>query len=193
MIEYPKDATPLNYEELKGLKLPHITNREELDFWEAQNIAQAQDWAQTLRQKDLLNPKFICTAHKKMFSDVWTWAGKYRKTEKNIGALPHLIETQVHSLCDDAKAWVEYNSYHPDEIVARFHHCMVAIHPFPNGNGRHARFMADLILKKLFNKKPFSWGGRTLVTASETRQTYIQSLKAADDHDYSMLLAFVRS
>jgi Fic-DOC domain mobile mystery protein B len=149
LIEYEKDATPLDYYELMGLKLPHITTRQQLDVWETQNIAEAQSWAQNLRQKDLLTPKFISTVHRKMFSDVWTWAGKYRKTEKNIGVLPHLIETRVHALCEEANGWLEYNSYNPDEFAARLHHRLVTIHPFVNGNGRHARFMADLVIEKI--------------------------------------------
>ncbi len=128
-----------------------------------------------------------------MFSDVWGWAGKYRRTEKNLGVLPHLIETEVYSLCEEAKGWQEYNSYESDEFAARFHHRLVAIHPFSNGNGRHSRFVADLILEKIFERPLFSWGGKNLVEATKTRQAYIQSLKAADDHDYSLLLSFVRS
>ena len=193
MIEYEKDATPLEPDEMKGLKLSHITNRGQLDLWEAQNIGEAQIWAKSLRQTDILTPKFLCTVHKRMFADVWTWAGKYRKTEKNIGVLPHLIETQVHALCDEADGWLEYQSYEPDEFAARFHHRLVAIHPFSNGNGRHSRFVADLILEKIFGVSPFTWGGKNLVGPTETRRTYISALKAADDYDYSLLLAFVRS
>ncbi len=193
MIEYHEDATPLEYEELQGLLLDHITTRADLDFWEAQNIAEAQIWSQGLKKKNLLSPKFICQAHKKMFGTVWEWAGKYRKTEKNIGIPARRIETEVHTLCEDAKAWVEFEIYPSDEFAARFHHRLVAIHPFSNGNGRHARFMADLILEKLLNAKPFTWGGKNLVRADDIRQAYIQALKAADGHDYSLLMAFVRS
>ncbi|HCY83849.1 MAG TPA: mobile mystery protein B [Desulfobacteraceae bacterium] len=193
MIKYDKNATPLEPDELKGLKLSHITTRQQLDFWEAHNISEARIWIKGIRHKDILTPEFLCTLHRKMFSDVWKWAGKYRNTEKNLGVLPHLIETQVYALCEEANGWLEYESYSPDEVVARFHHRLVAIHPFPNGNGRHARFIADLILEKIFEKAPFSWGGKNLAAPSEIRQAYIQALKAADDHDYSLLLAFVRS
>lgn len=193
MIEYEKDATSLEPEEIKGLKLSHITSRSQLDFWEAQNILEAQIWAKGLRHRDFFTPKFLCTVHQKMFSDVWRWAGKYRRTEKNLGVLPHLIETEVYALCEDVKAWQEYNAYGADEFAARFHHRLVAIHPFSNGNGRHSRFIADLILEKLFECPPFSWGGNNLTDATETRQAYIQALKAADEHDYSLLLSFARS
>jgi len=193
MIEYEKDATPLEPDEIKGLKLSHITSRGQLDFWEAQNISQAQIWARGLRHKDFFTPQFLCTVHKKMFADIWVWAGKYRKTEKNLGVLPHLIETEVYALCEEANGWLPYNAYGPDEFAARFHHRLVAIRPFSNGNGRHSRVVADLILEKIFGKPPFSWGGKNLVEATKTRQAYIQSLKDADDHDYSRLLSFVRS
>ncbi len=194
MIKYEKDATPLDFEEAKDLKLSHVITQQQLDFWEARNIVEAQLWAKQIKKvSNLISSDFLCTVHRKMFSDVWAWAGKFRKTQKNLGVLPHLIETQVYALCEEANGWMEYNAYNPDEMAARFHHRLVAIHPFANGNGRHARFMADLILEKLFGEMPFSWGGKNLVKASETRKAYIRALKASDNHDYSLLLEFVRS
>jgi len=194
MIDYPDDATPLDPDEIKGLKSTHISTRQELDRWEAENIQEAMAWGQKLKKKEILNPKFICNLHKRMFSDVWAWAGKYRETKKNIGVLPHMIEIELHSLCDDAQAWLEYHTFPPDEFAARFHHKLVFIHPFPNGNGRHSRYMTDLILYKIFNVKMFSWGGKAdLTQMGSIRGKYIEALKAADDYDYSLLLKFVRS
>jgi Fic-DOC domain mobile mystery protein B len=194
MIDYADGATPLEPDEIKGLKLTHISNRQELDYWEAQNIQEAMVWGQTFKKKDILNTKFICNLHKRMFSDVWSWAGKYRKTEKNIGVPSHTIEVNLQTLCDDAEAWLKYNTFSPDEFAARFHHRLVFIHPFSNGNGRHSRYMADLILDKVFSVMMFSWGNRAdLVHVGDARKRYIAALKAADDHDYSLLLKFVRS
>jgi Fic-DOC domain mobile mystery protein B len=193
MIDYADGATPLDYDELKGLLPTHITTRNELDFLEMENINQAIIWSDKLKTNDILNIKFICKLHKQMFSNVWKWAGKFRKSKKNIG-IPYIqIEVELQTLCDDSHAWIEYDTYPPDEFAARFHHRLVFIHPFSNGNGRHARLMADLILEKLFTTEVFSWGGESLANYNKTREEYITALKMADKHDYSLLLEFVRS
>ncbi len=193
MIEYDDGATPLDYDELKGLLPTHITTRGELDFLEMGNINQAIIWSESLKTTDIINVKFICKLHEKMFSNVWKWAGKFRKSQKNIG-IPYIqIEVELKTLCDDAQAWAEYITYSPDEFAVRFHHRLVFIHSFSNGNGRHARLMADLILEKLFTTKAFSWGGENLANHDKIRKEYIKALKMADEHDYSLLLEFVRS
>lgn len=193
MIESADGATPLDYNELNGLLPTHITTRGELDFLEMENIKQAIMWSENLKTTDILNIEFICKLHKKMFSNVWRWAGKFRKSQKNIG-IPYIhIEVELQTLCDDTQTWTEYNTYSPDEFAARFHHRLVFIHPFSNGNGRHARLMADLILEKLFAAEVFSWGGESLANHKKSREEYIKALKIADEHDYSLLLEFVRS
>ena len=193
MIEYADGVTPLDYEELKGLLPTHITTRGELDFLEMENINQAIIWSENLKTNDILNTEFICKLHKKMFSNVWKWAGKYRKSKKNIG-IPYIqIAVELQTLCDDSQTWIDYDTYSPDEFAARFHHRLVFIHPFSNGNGRHARLMADLILEKIFTTKIFSWGGESLANHNKIRKEYIKALKLADEHDYSLLLEFVRS
>ena len=128
-----------------------------------------------------------------MFGNVWKWAGKYRTSEKNIGVICYHISTEVKKLCDDVSTWVEFKSYSKDEIAARLHHRLVKVHPFANGNGRHARLVSDLLLEKALGKPVFSWGSVNLVKASETRSQYIASLREADKGDYANLLAFVRS
>jgi Fic-DOC domain mobile mystery protein B len=193
MIAHADGATPLGYDELKGLLPTHITTRGELDFLEMENINQAIIWSENLKTTDILNINFICKLHKKMFCNVWKWAGKFRKIQKNIGIPYTQIEVELQILCDDAQAWTEHDTYSPDEFAARFHHRLVFIHPFSNGNGRHARLMADLILEKLFTVKIFSWGGVNLIDHNKNREEYIRALKLADDHDYSLLLKFVRS
>ena len=193
MIKYADGATPLDYDELTGLLLTHITTRGELDRWEMENINQALLWIENLKRKSFFSINFICMLHKKMFSDVWKWAGKFRRSDKNLGIPFHQITVEIQTLCDDAKAWLKYNTYSPDEFAARFHHRLVFIHPFVNGNGRHSRLMADLILEKIFNIKPFSWGGTILAEQGQTRIKYIKALQMADNHDYSLLLEFVRA
>jgi len=192
-ITYSDDATPLEYEEMQGLLLTHITTRSELDRWEMDNINRAHQWLDQLKHQKILNKDFICLLHKKMFGDVWQWAGQFRKTNKNIGIAWVKITVELKLLCDDANAWIEFNTYKPDEFAARFHHRLVFIHPFANGNGRHARLIADLILEKLFNEQPFTWGRILLTKQGDSRSSYIKALKAADNHDYSLLMAFVRS
>ncbi len=193
MIEYADGATPLDYEGLKGLLPTHITTRGELDFLEMENINQAIIWSENLKTNDILNIEFICKLHKKMFSNVWNWAGKFRKSKKNIG-IPYIqIAVELQKLCDDSQAWLEYDTYPPDEFAVRFHHRLVFIHPFSNGNGRHARLMADLILEKLFTTEVFSWGEQSIANNNKIREKYIKALKLADEHDYSQLLEFVRS
>ena len=188
MIDPADGATPLEYDEIKGLIPTHITTKGELDALELENIARAAAWMQTIKADKILNPDFNCLLHEKMFCDVWKWAGKYRKTEKNID-----IPIEVLKLCDEADGWIEYDVYPPDEFAARFHHRLVFIHPFSNGNGRHARLMADLILEKIFNKAPFSWGKINLAKKADVRTMYIRALKKADEYDYGALLKFVRS
>ena len=192
-IEYPAGATPLDPDETGGLLLSHITTREELNHWEQLNIGEAEEWAFSRRHKDLLSQPFICRLHKKMFSSVWAWAGQFRKSTKNIGVQPWQIGVEVNQLCQDTSEWIESATYSPDEICIRFHHKLVCKHPFVNGNGRHARLMADLLSKQTFNKEPFTWGRKDLVGPEESRGAYITALQAADEHNYSLLLKFARA
>jgi Fic-DOC domain mobile mystery protein B len=192
-IDYADGATPLDYDEMGGLLLTHITTRAELDRWEMDNINQAYQWSDGLKHKNILNEDFLCLLHKKMFGNVWKWAGQFRKSDKNIGIPWVEVAVELKLLCDDASAWLDFNTYPPDEFAARFHHRLVYIHPFANGNGRHARLMADLVLEKLFAALPFTWGDANLTKQGEIRAAYICALRAADDQDYSLLLKFVRS
>jgi len=192
-IDYPEGATPLDPDETKGLLLTHITTRGELDRWEQENIRQAYQWADNLKKTDFFNKDFICRLHKKMFGNVWKWAGEFRKSNKNIGVYWQEIAVELKQLCDDAKTWIEFETFPPDEFAVHFHHRLVRIHPFPNGNGRHARLMADMILEKIFKRPLFTWGSASLVKHTEIRKRYIEALKAADNHDYFLLMEFVRS
>lgn len=192
-FEYPPGATPLDPEEIDGLKLKHITTRGELDRWEQENIQDALSWLERRRKSDVLNEDFIRQLHEKMFGKVWKWAGEFRRTNKNIGVEWPFIAVQLRQLLGDARIWIEQSSYVPDEIAYRLHHKLVWIHLFPNGNGRHARLMADVILAEHFKVEPFTWGSGNLADAGKIRKQYIDALKAADDHDYSLLNQFVRS
>ena len=190
LFAQPEDATPLTPEERRDL-IPNLAFRRELNEAEQENIARAQDWALG-RRRDLLSEKFIRDLHKRMLGDVWRWAGNFRITERNLGIPFYEIPTALRQLLDDVKAWVEYKTFPPDEITVRFHHRLVQIHPFPNGNGRHARLMADLLIMQLGQDR-FPWGRANLQQAGDVRRRYIDALRAADNHDIAPLLAFARS
>lgn len=192
-IKYPEGATPLDKEEMKSLKLPHITSREQLNKWEQENILTADLKYFSRKHLNVLSETFLLRLNREMFGTVWKWAGKYQTSEKNIGVAEWDVGLKVRELCEDIKIWIVSKTDSADEIAARFHHRLVFIHPFANGNGRHARMMADLILVNLLDKPRFTWGRNDLVNSGETRQKYLEALRAADRRDYSLLNKFVRS
>lgn len=184
-------ATPLTLDEMEGLIPSYITLRRELNEAEQANILEAEAWAFS-RKLDVLEEKPLKGLHKRMFGRVWRWAGEFRITERNLGVNPHLISVHLRNLLDDCCYWIDHGTYQPDEIAARFHHRLVLIHPFPNGNGRHARLATDVLLTGLGQPR-FSWGRTNLINAGETRQAYVAALRAADGHNIGPLLGFVRS
>ena len=183
--------TDLTEEEREGLIPSYITLRSELNEAEQANILEAEEWA-FARKRDLLEEKFLNNLHQRMYGNVWGWAGQYRTTGKNIGIDAYRIPTELQQLLDDCRYWIENGTYENDEIAARFHNRLVSIHCYPNGNGRHARLAADLLLKSMGLER-FSWGRKNLVDVGETRKRYIAALQAADEHDIGPLLKFVRS
>lgn len=192
-LEYVPGATPLDEEELAGLIPDHVTSRVQLNELEQANILSAEAWTNKVRIKRVTDREFLLRLHKQMFGSVWQWAGKFRLTEKNIGVAPNQIAVMLLNLCRDVDTWVEHKTYLPDEIAVRFHHRLVAIHPFSNGNGRHARMAADLLLEHTLRAPRFTWGSTTLIESGETRTRYIDALRSADDNDYEPLSRFVRS
>ena len=192
MFDEPEGATPLDPNEIDGLKFTHITTRGELDELEQANITQGLRWLARRRRRDILTDDFVRILHIRLFGDVWEWAGTYRLREKNIGIDPVQIAEQLRYLLDDARYWAENDTYPPLEAAARFHHRMVQIHPFPNGNGRHARISADIYLEQYFRQGPIEWAsGFDLQADNDRRAAYIAALRAADAGDYGPLLEFV--
>jgi len=189
----PQDdaGTELTEEEREALIPSYITLCSELNEAEQANILQGEQWA-FARKRDVLDEKFLNNLHKRMYSNVWRWAGQYRSSGKNIGVDAYCIPTELRQLLDDCRYWIENNTYEPDEIAVRFHHKLIWIHLYPNGNGRHARLAADLLLKSMGLER-FSWGGKNLVDDEKTRKRYIAALHAADEHDLGPLLEFVCS
>jgi Fic-DOC domain mobile mystery protein B len=195
-FDYPEGATPLSPDHAADLIPTHITTREELNIWEQENIYEAMEWLNKTKPKDILNEAFTKKLHNRMFGNVWRWAGRFRLEElrdTNIGVPCYRIPQDLHNLFEDAKVWIEKESYAADEIGARFHHRLVSIHPFANGNGRHARLMGDLLNENVLRQPRYTWGGADLSGAGSLRDTYIQALRAADELDYAPLLRFARS
>jgi len=194
-INYIDGQTPLSEEEKDGLKIPSITTREELDEFEQLNVEKAIQWTfgKKIKAEELLSEKFIKDLHKRMYGEVWKWAGSFRNSEKNIGIKSYLIPVQLKQLLDDAQFWFQNNTFPPVEIAIRFKHELVSIHCFPNGNGRHSRLMADLIMEKLFGEQFLSWGSSNLVNVTDKRKDYISALKLADKRQIEPLISFAKS
>ena len=184
-------ATPLAPSERDGLTPTHVTLKSELNELEQQNIATADVWTLS-RRHYIFRERFLKSLHRRMFNRVWRWAGTFRTTERNLGVKPYSIETELRKAIDDAHYWVENKTYPHDELAVRFHHRLVSVHPFPNGNGRWSRLVADTLITQLGGAR-FTWGGADLRAAGKARDTYITALKAADNHDLERLIAFARS
>ena len=191
-FEYPAGATPLDPDEAAGLIPSQIANQGQLNAWEYQNVAEGRAWALSREHKNMLAHNFAFELHRHMFNKTWKWAGSQRKKETTPGIDPAQIPTQLKKLFDDVAYQVEHKSMPIDEIAARFHHRLTQIHPFPNGNGRHARLMTDILLKAN-GAEPFDWGDDNLAAPGEVRDRYIAALRAADDRVHAPLLNFVRS
>jgi Fic-DOC domain mobile mystery protein B len=194
-LEYINGQTPIEEEEIQGLLINTITTRGELDEFEQKNIEEAIQWTmqRSFKKEMVLTESFIRSLHKRMYGKVWAWAGKFRKTERNIGINSKQISVSLKNLLDDTLFWLENNTYPPDEIAVRFKHRLVSIHCFPNGNGRHSRLMADIIIEKICKEPRFTWGEGDLSKKSQIRDEYIAAVKEADKNNYQPLLAFARS
>ncbi|MDQ2994395.1 MAG: mobile mystery protein B [Pseudomonadota bacterium] len=190
-FEYPEGATPLEYEESIELIPTHITMHSELNEWEASNISEAVSWLENTKSHTL-SEVFIKKLHHKMFNHTWKWAGKFRKTNKNIGVEWYEISQYLFNLLEDTKTQIQNASYSTEEIAIRFHHRLVQIHCFPNGNGRHARCASNKLAKEL-QIPDFTWGSINLTNPSEIRGKYIKALQCADKHSYDALIQFARS
>ena len=195
MFEYPPGATPLDLDEANGLLARHITTQNQLNEWEQINILAAEKWVnrQQFKAEATTNTEFAKQLHKRMFNNTWSWAGEFRRSNKNIGVDWQTISVELKVLFDNLRYQLENRSYEIDELVTRFHHRLVVIHPFANGNGRHARMMTDIVLLSQGCER-FSWGsGNNIAQISPIRANYIAALHAADKRDYSPLIFFVRS
>ena len=169
--------------------------KDSVDEFEQQNIEEAIQWVLTksFSAKTILTEQFVKNLHKRMYGDVWAWAGSFRKTNKNIGVDKWQIPTTLKTLLDDTLYWIEHSTFLPEEIAVRFKHRLVSIHCFPNGNGRHSRLMADIIIDKIFKLPIFTWGSEDLVKQSKTRTKYLNAIREAYKDNYESLKSFARS
>ena len=191
IFETDDNSTPLTEEEKQQLKAKWSTTRAELNELETKGIADTDSWLRK-NKTDILNETFIKNLHKKMFGNIWKWAGSFRTSERNIGVAPYEIQPKLRILLDDVKFWIDNQTFSPKEIAIRFHHRLVQIHPFPNGNGRISRLMADLLMKH-FGLPALNWGSGNLTEISELRKEYISALREADSGSYSLLLTFIEN
>ena len=191
--DLPNGATPLDADELHGLIPTHLVSRNQLNEWEERNIQAALSWIERQRQLRPLEEAWLRRLHREMFAQTWRWAGQYRSSDKSIGADWRQIRMQLPALLGDISFQVKHLVEEPDLIAVGFHHRLVSIHPFPNGNGRHARLIADVLVEQLGAPR-FSWGGSSaLVNLTALRQDYIAALRQADRGDLTALLAFARA
>jgi len=193
-VEYINGQTPLDEDEKDGLLIPTITTRGELDEFEQLNIEKAIEWSikNKFKIENILTEDFIKNLHRRMLSDVWQWAGEFRRSDKNIGVDKYKIGIELRNLIDDCKYWVEQGAYPPDEIAIRFSHRVVQIHLFPNGNGRHSRLIGDIIVNDGFERPVFTWGQSDLLHKGEARTIYLSALREADQGNYRELIKFSR-
>jgi Fic-DOC domain mobile mystery protein B len=194
-LDYKEGQTPLSEEEKEGLLITTITTHGELDEFEQMNIEKAVEWTMTKKFKKeyIISDEFVKELHYKMFNDVWAWAGKLRLSEKNLGVKFHAISTQLRLLNDDCLFWIENKTYTEEEIAIYYKHRIVNIHCFPNGNGRHSRLIADVIINQIFKKDFFTWSSTNLVNKGKQRNNYLNAIREADKQNIQPLIDFARS
>jgi Fic-DOC domain mobile mystery protein B len=194
-LEYIDGQTPIDEEEKEGLKIKTISSRGELNEFEQLNIQKAIEWSiiRNFTLDQVFTVDFIKEVHKQMFSEVWDWAGTFRKTNKNIGVDKHQIHSQLLNILDDCKYWIKNEIYPKDELAIRFKFRLVKVHPFPNGNGRHSRLCADILISHVLKEPIFTWGGKDLTEHNDNRTKYLEAIYKAEEEIFGPLIEFARS
>lgn len=193
-LDYTNGQTPIEEDEKEGLLITTITTRGELDEFEQLGVEKAMEWTMKRKRRfgvqQILTEEFVKELHKKMFDDIWKWAGQFRTSNKNLGVYKNQIRIEVKKLLDDCRYWIDHKVFAEDEIAVRFSHRIVTIHPFSNGNGRHSRLIADILVSHGFGLAPFSWGSKNLTAQGAARSAYLKALREADKNDYELLIKF---
>jgi len=194
-LDYIEGQTPLEEDDKEALLIPTIATRGELNEFEQQNIEQAVAWSlgRSFKADNVFTEAFLKTVHKRMYDNVWAWAGEFRHTNKNIGVDKWQIPTELRALLEDVKYWYTSGTYSSDECTIRFKHRLVSIHCFPNGNGRHSRLIADIVAEKIFKQPVYTWGAANLIKQADPRAAYLKAIKAADAGDIQPLIDFART
>jgi Fic-DOC domain mobile mystery protein B len=185
-------STPLDHDQIIGIRFSHLTTMGELDELEDLNIQKGLEWLNRQKDPNYLSTEFICKLHEKLFGDVWKWAGKFRTAEVNISKYrSYDVAPQLKNFFEDAKLWIQNGKMSWDEISAEMHHRLVTIHPFPNGNGRTTRIYTEYVQKR--NNQPVtSWMASLGKTPQLRRDHYIKALRSADKGDFELLTEFMR-
>jgi Fic-DOC domain mobile mystery protein B len=193
-FQYTLGATPLDPDEAAGLLPLHITTQADLNAWEQANIVLGDRWAARQKKRDLLDEGFVRDLHRQMFDRTWKWAGSFRQSNKNIGVDWPQVSVKLRDLLDNTRYQIENHVFNEDAVAVRFHHQLVLIHAFPNGNGRHARLMADLLITRL-GRPRLTWGGASasLTPVGAIRDRYLVALRLADQGQLDGLIEFARS
>ena len=193
-LDYTNGQTPIDEDEKEGLLIPTITTRGELDEFEQLGVEKAIEWTRKRKfgLQQILTEEFVRELHKKMFEDIWKWAGQFRTSNKNLGVDKNQICTEIKKLLDDCRYWIDHKVFAEDEIAVRFSYRIVTIHPFSNGNGRHSRLIADILVSHGFGRPTFSWGSINLTAQGAARSAYLKALRKADENEYQSLIEFAR-
>ena len=193
-LEYSDGQTPLSEDEKDGLLIPTITTRGDLDEFEQFGVENAIEWTRrrTISLPDILTEEFVLELHRHMFKNIWQWAGTFRTTNKNLGVDKNEIRTEIRKLLDDCRYWIDQQTFDKDEIAVRFSHRIVSIHPFVNGNGRHSRLIADILVSHGLGRPHFTWGSISLTAKDSARAAYLHALRQADALNYHELIQFAR-
>jgi len=185
-------ATPIEPDDADALIPAGIRTRDDLNAWEQVGIAAARSWALDRRRPlplpRVLDESFLRELHRRMFGATWRWAGSYRRTNTNIGVPWPTIVTARHEAIADARTWIDEETWSHEEMLARWHHRLVVIHPFPNGNGRWSRLATDLLARARAVPLP-TWGAS--LPAADTRRHYLEALRRADAGEFERLREFL--
>lgn len=187
---YPEGATPIDPDEANGLIPDHITLQRELNEWESQNIQKAVAWGFSRKRSHVLTVEFVKDLHRRMFDETWNWAGVFRRSDKNIGVPWTHVPEETRKLLDDAKYGLTESVYGVAEAAVRLHYRLVSIHLFPNGNGRHARLLADIVLYN-HDLPRIDWGPESLDAPGDVRERYMVALREADGGRFDGLLSYL--
>lgn len=196
IIDEPEGSTPLDPDDMEGLKYAHVTTREQLNELEQANILAGQMWAShrtDLTVDSIFSTDFVLDLHQNLFGDVWKWAGSTRTRELSIGCDPLQVRVNLGNFLEDAKLWIQYGHYSNLELCARIQHKLVEIHPFPNGNGRHSRIFTDVVRIFLLEEPPLKWAKGDLANVSDERRAYISCLKEADKGNFAPFVEYLES